>query len=56
MLHTTVTQLEKLLLVQKAFIRQLLGVQSRSLVAPLFTEISLFQVQYRRLELTLEYA
>ncbi|EJD35770.1 hypothetical protein AURDEDRAFT_27592, partial [Auricularia subglabra TFB-10046 SS5] len=47
--------IERLLAVQKLFIRRLLGVYARSLVAPLFTETGIWALQYRRLELTLRY-
>lgn len=46
---------EELYSVQKAFIRRILGVHKKSLLAPLHTETGLVPLKYRRLELVFRY-
>ncbi|EJD35417.1 hypothetical protein AURDEDRAFT_25589, partial [Auricularia subglabra TFB-10046 SS5] len=49
------TLLEELYQVQKAFLRRILGVHKRSMLAPLHTETGVVPLRYRRLELALRY-
>lgn len=54
-LDTDLPLLEKLCSVQHSFIRRLLGLQKRSLVAPLFSETGLVPLRFRRLTIALRY-
>ncbi|KZV85270.1 hypothetical protein EXIGLDRAFT_595852, partial [Exidia glandulosa HHB12029] len=47
--------LERLTAVQTMFIRSLLGVHKRAVLAPLYTETGLIPLKYRRIELVLRY-